>query len=238
MTRAELRADLTSSRILDHQLQITDGQNCSIVKAKQFITGDEIIYIPDLELNGITLLLGTPLEDEDIEQILNCCYTGNDFVTECGGDIEKAERLFWYCDWQHPSSVHNEGAVDDDDGDGKVVTGRKSGVKDEYLVLCYPTQALGMIVDLGSGPATENGDRTSQYFTIAKGRKHIDRKVSVALIENINSLAEGERYYTLHMIDDVNGRPCELYHTADLSEASLVTLLKEILDNLEKAGQL
>ena len=64
--------------------------------------------------------------------------------------------------------------------------------KEGYIVLCCPTQALGMIVDLGNGPATENGDRSSQYFAIAKGRQHIDRTVSVALIENIHGLTEGE----------------------------------------------
>lgn len=105
-----------------------------------------------------------------------------------------------------------------------------------YIVLCYPTQALGMIVDLGNGPTTENGDRSSQYFTIAKGRQYIDRTVSVALIENIHGLPEGEGYYTLHLVDDVSGDPCELYHTDDLSEESLVGLLGEILNDLERGG--
>jgi len=110
-------------------------------------------------------------------------------------------------------------------------------IKEGYIVLCYPTQALGMIVDLGNGPTTENGDRSSQYFTIAKGRQHIDRTVSVALIENIHGLPEGEGYYTLHLVDDVNGGPCELHHTDGLSEDSLMSLLKEILDDLEKGGK-
>lgn len=114
--------------------------------------------------------------------------------------------------------------------------GWRAKAAEEYIVLCYPTQALGMIADLGNGPTTENGDRSSQYFTIAKGRQHIDRTVSVALIENIHGLPEGEGYYTLHVVDDVSGEPCELYHTDDLGEDSLVSLLKEILDDLEKGG--
>lgn len=109
----------------------------------------------------------------------------------------------------------------------------KADAEEDYIVLCSPTQALGMIVDLGSGPMTENGDRSSQYFTIAKGRRHIDKTVAVALIENIHGLPEGTGYYTLHLIDDVNGKPCQLYHTDDLNEDSLVNLLKEILDSLE-----
>jgi hypothetical protein len=47
--------------------------------------------------------------------VVSNCYTGNDFLEQCGGDAEKAERLFWYCDWQHPSSAMDEGAVDDDE---------------------------------------------------------------------------------------------------------------------------
>ena len=94
-----------------------------------------------------------------------------------------------------------------------------------------------MIVDLGSGPTTENGDRSSQYFVIAKGRQHIDRTVTVALIENIHGLPEGEGYYTLHLVDNVSEESCELYHTDDLSEDALVNLLKEILDNLERGNK-
>ncbi len=112
----------------------------------------------------------------------------------------------------------------------------KDNDREEYIVLCTPTQALGMIVDLGNGPATQNGDRSSQYFIIAKGRRHLDRTVSAALIENVSGLAKHEWYYTLHLIDDVNGGQCELYHTPNLSGESLVGLLKEILDTLEGEG--
>lgn len=108
--------------------------------------------------------------------------------------------------------------------------------RNKYIVLITPTQAVSMIADLGNGQTTENGDRSSRYFSIAKGYPHIDRTVSVALIENTHGLAADSGYYTLHMIDDVSGEQCKLYHTDDLSEDSLVNLLKEILDTLEKGG--
>lgn len=103
MTKSELRASLAKHRVLDDQFKIVDGQDCHIVKAERFSTGDEIIYVPDFYLNGISF--GVRLDDEDIEAILRSCYTGNDFLDECGGDAELAERLFDYCDWQHPSSA-------------------------------------------------------------------------------------------------------------------------------------
>ena len=53
---------------------------------------------------------------EEIEEILDQCYTGDDFIEECDGDVEKAERLFWYCDWQHPCSALPE-IEDDEEGE-------------------------------------------------------------------------------------------------------------------------
>ena len=58
-------------------------------------------------MNMIPLV--TPItDDEVIDEVVDSCYTGNDFIEECEGDVELAERLFWYCDWQHPSSEFPE----------------------------------------------------------------------------------------------------------------------------------
>ena len=55
-----------------------------------------------------------PITDpEELDEVLSNCYTGQDFLDECHGDAEKAERLFLYCDWQHPSSAVDE--LDDDE---------------------------------------------------------------------------------------------------------------------------
>ena len=45
---------------------------------------------------------------EELDSVLGYCYTGEDFLEECNGDRELAERLFWYCDWQNPSSAVDE----------------------------------------------------------------------------------------------------------------------------------
>lgn len=103
MTKSELRASLAKHRVLDDQFKIVDGQDCLIVKAERFSVGNEIIYVPDLDLNGISF--GVRLDEEEIAAILSSCYTGNDFLEECGGDAGLAKRLFDYCDWQHPSSA-------------------------------------------------------------------------------------------------------------------------------------
>lgn len=95
---------------MDDIFDFGPGQLCEIFKAKGFMPGDEIIYIPDTHLNMIPQ--GTCItDDETIEEVVGNCYTGDDFIDECGGDQELAERLFHYCDWQHPSSALPE--VDD-----------------------------------------------------------------------------------------------------------------------------
>ena len=51
---------------------------------------------------------------EEIEEVLSVCYAGVDFVQECAGDVKLAERLFYYCDWQHPSSALPEVDYEDE----------------------------------------------------------------------------------------------------------------------------
>jgi len=104
MTKLELREKLESGKTLDQVLRFKWGDECLIYKHDTFLIGDSIIYITDTSIHDISLY--DPVTDlETLDELMTCCYTGNDFVEECGGDVEKAEQLFWYCDWQHPSSA-------------------------------------------------------------------------------------------------------------------------------------
>ena len=113
MTKKELRECFRKRLTLELALPPTDGQECLIFKAEQFRTDDEIIYIPDMFLNNITLTT-VPI-DEDVDYTLDRCYTGADFVELCEGDEALAYRLFCYCDWQHPSSAFPEVDYEDDE---------------------------------------------------------------------------------------------------------------------------
>lgn len=111
LSKKELLNLLRGGAILGTLLKFEPGQECIIFKSDKFIEGDRIIYIPDLDLNEIPV--DRPVRDgEELKDVLGNCYTGDDFIKECGGDRKKAERLFWYCDWQHPSSAVDE--IDDD----------------------------------------------------------------------------------------------------------------------------
>ena len=117
MTKPELHEKLMSGCTMDELFHYKQGDECLIFKADKFALGDEILYIPDIDMNGIPL--DTAVKSvEDIVYILTFCYTGDDFAQECrDADVDEkyAERLFWLCNWQHPSSVLVEGWPDDDD---------------------------------------------------------------------------------------------------------------------------
>ena len=111
ITKPMLRTQLQQGHTLNDLLAFGPGQDCEIFKADKFYPGDVVIYIPDIALNHIPL--DRPITgQEEFSDVLSNCYTGQDFIDECGGDAEKAERLFCYCDWQHPSSAVDELADD------------------------------------------------------------------------------------------------------------------------------
>lgn len=110
ITKAELRQKLSEGATIEELFVLSSGQECSIFKA-DFVKGDKIIYIPDLSLNRIPV--DSLIPTEDIDDVANNCYTGDDFLRECNGNEGLARHLFWYCDWQHPSSALPE--VDDEE---------------------------------------------------------------------------------------------------------------------------
>lgn len=126
MTKAELRKELLAGKTLDDFFAWSHGQECYIYKAARFVPGDEIIYIPDTSLNEIPTV--RPItNEEELEEVLDQCFTGDDFEDACvavGLPKSKAEGLFCYVDWQHPSSVVDAGELDDDDDDNEVAKKR------------------------------------------------------------------------------------------------------------------
>lgn len=100
MTKNELKMKLEAGAFLIDLFDLTYGQECLIYKGN-FEISDQIIYIPDVDMNEIDT--ESVLEDEEIENVLNNCYTGNDFMTECSGHEDLARELFDFVDWQHPN---------------------------------------------------------------------------------------------------------------------------------------
>lgn len=106
MTRGELRKELKTGVKLEDIFEFTDGQDCLIYKGKFLpgIIGDDICYIPDIYLNEIPV--NRPISESEIDDIIDECFTTNDFINECKGHENLAEDLFNYVDWQHPD-IHD-----------------------------------------------------------------------------------------------------------------------------------
>lgn len=106
---------------------------------------------------------------------------------------------------------------------------------EKKIVLITPTEAYGMISDLGNGEPTQNGDRTSQYIDIAKGYgEKMGLTVKAALVELKSGLPEAEWSYGLHIINDVDMTGCQMLETERLEAEELEGLLQTVLNDLEK----
>lgn len=109
LTKKELKSKLLATATMDELFDLTTGdEGCTIFKAPCFPADEDryekIIYIPDMELNEL------PHTDEmvwaeDIENILDCCYTANDFLELTKGNEYHAAALFDCCTWEHPSDL-------------------------------------------------------------------------------------------------------------------------------------
>lgn len=102
MNREQVKQELQRSRTLAELFEFKMGQECDIYKG-EFMLSDDIIYIPDTDLNEIPI--HGAIEKEEIDRIVNAMYSGRDFLEQCEGNESLAKELFNYCDWQHPSSA-------------------------------------------------------------------------------------------------------------------------------------
>lgn len=129
MTIDEVRERIYKGECLSDMFEFTDGQECMIYKG-EWNPGDDVIYIPDIDLNEICINrpLVKILDEIEIGDILYCLYTGKDFMELADGNEEIAKELFRYVDWQHPASAINE-VLDDEDED----SGEQSGGIDMNL---------------------------------------------------------------------------------------------------------
>ena len=93
MNREQVKQELLKGRTLDELFKFQPGQGCDIYKG-EFSLSDEIIYIPDLDLNEIPV--HEAVEKEEVDRVVNAMYSGLDFLEQCGGKEELAKELFDY----------------------------------------------------------------------------------------------------------------------------------------------
>lgn len=101
ITKECLRKELECGKRLKNLFEFSDGQDCTIYKGKfDLDNAENIIYIPDIFLNDIDIETDF-LTEMEIKNVLDNCYTTEDFIEEAQGHANLAESLFNYVDWQH-----------------------------------------------------------------------------------------------------------------------------------------
>ena len=107
MNKKELWKNLSAGKKLMDVLPVVDGQDCLIVsvtdKEYEDSKDDDIVYIPDFDLNEI--LFDKDLSNRAMERmhILDYCYTKRSFIDICKNSRKMAYDLFTICDWQNPN---------------------------------------------------------------------------------------------------------------------------------------
>ena len=100
MTKKELKEKLNHGFCLSDILSETHGEDCMVYKGEWQIS-DQIIYIPDYTLNGI--IPSRKMLPGEIQNLVENCYTGRDFLDICKGYTKIAKALFAICKWQYPN---------------------------------------------------------------------------------------------------------------------------------------
>lgn len=99
-------------------------------------------------------------------------------------------------------------------------------------VIISPQELMrDLLGDLKNGTATIHGDRVSPYHVIAEKN---GSRIVCSLIENINGLNDSDRFYGLHLIDDVNMADCSLLSTDHLDTSELLRLIKSVYEQIEE----
>lgn len=155
-----------------------------------------------------------------------CCF--------CGETVEQSEAQIWgHIQLCHPMRFEAMHGL-----------GTPAMVEECYLPedalherktpLVTPAFVCEMIADLSrAGLRTENGDRKSRYFPIAMGRNEKSaQRVEAALIEEAAGIPENEAGYSIHVVNDVDGSDCQVFHTDHLDGGEAVTLFGDILNKL------
>lgn len=112
MTREQAKKLLLEGKKIGEIFDLIPGQECMIYKGEwpdNPEASDEIIYIPDIDLND--------LKDADmpVSEKLSLMYTAQDFLNQTGGNVLAAKDLFAFVDWQNPNVQDLMDCTDDDE---------------------------------------------------------------------------------------------------------------------------
>ena len=105
--------------------------------------------------------------------------------------------------------------------------------KEQFPLRLHNTKRVAsfLLADLGYA-CNSNGDRISDYFSLVERTDGTNDYAAVCLTEEIKDLPPEDHGYMVHLVDDVTGADCAIYHTDEMTRESLVSLLNEITDGI------
>ena len=103
--KEEIIGRLAAGEYIGDILPLSDGQECWIYK-QPFSPGDDVIYIPDTDLNEVVYIIeeGWDAQEEEA-RLKGVMYTGDEILALCGGNIRLAKNLYSGLDWCHPATA-------------------------------------------------------------------------------------------------------------------------------------
>ena len=75
-----------------------------------------------------------------------------------------------------------------------------------------------------------HGELISEYYAFLK--RNDDEFISVQLTRETNGLTEEEYFYSVHLVDNITGKDCELYTADKFCRTSVFNLISEIMKNI------
>ena len=76
------------------------------------------------------------------------------------------------------------------------------------------------------------GEQESDYYSFAEDEN--GNRISVKIIEERDGLVPEEYFYTVHFIDDITEKDCEIFSTNEQTRDSLFELISSLIDNMIK----
>jgi len=74
-----------------------------------------------------------------------------------------------------------------------------------------------------------HGERISDYYAFVEDEN--GECISIQLTEETNGLPRNEYFYSIHLIDNISGKDCELYSSDEFNKDSVLELVTSIIAN-------
>lgn len=72
------------------------------------------------------------------------------------------------------------------------------------------------------------GEKCSSYFVIA-WNESLEKTISISVTRESNGIPVDEQFYSIHVIDEIDDRDCDLHSTNDTKRTSLLKEISELI---------